>query len=254
MSPARRDFVRWILQLSFLKLCHAQTCGKCVPCRIGLGQLQNLLEQVLDGTATMDTLALIEETANNITDSADCAIGFEAAHMVLAGLQGIRDDYIYHIEHGKCSYSITQPVPCVALCPAGVDIPGYIALVGEERYADAVSLIRKDNPFPTACALICEHPCEARCRRNMIDSSVNIRGLKRMAVDNARANTVPVPAKGALHRKADRHCRRRPGRPFRGLLSGADGASCGGVRAEKPAGRHAALRHSQLPFPQGTAG
>lgn len=164
------------LQLSFLKLCHAQTCGKCVPCRVGLLQLQNLLEQVLDGTATMDTLALIEETANNITDSADCAIGFEAAHMVLAGLQGCRDDYVYHIEHGKCSYSITQPVPCVALCPAGVDIPGYIALVGEERYADAVSLIRKDNPFPTACALICEHPCEARCRRNMIDSSVNIRG------------------------------------------------------------------------------
>jgi len=65
----------------------------------------------------------------------------------------------------------------------GVDIPGYIALVGEERYADAVTLIRKDNPFPTACALVCEHPCEARCRRNMIDDSVNIRGLKRMAVD-----------------------------------------------------------------------
>ena len=121
------------LQLSFLKLCHAQTCGKCVPCRIGLGQLQNLLEQVLDGTATMDTLALIEETANNITDSADCAIGFEAAHMVLAGLQGIRDDYIYHIEHGKCSYSITQPEPCVALCPAGEDIPGYNTLVGADR-------------------------------------------------------------------------------------------------------------------------
>ena len=183
------------LQLSFLKLCHAQTCGKCVPCRIGLGQLQNLLEDVLDGRADLKTLDLIEETANHITDSADCAIGYEAAHMVLAGLRGFKEDYLHHIEHGKCSYHITQPVPCVALCPAGVDIPGYIALVGEERYADAVKLIRKDNPFPTACALICEHPCEARCRRNMIDSSVNIRGLKRMAVDNARANTVPVPEK-----------------------------------------------------------
>lgn len=183
------------LQLSFLKLCHAQSCGKCVPCRVGLGQLQNLMEDVLEGRATEETLKLIEETANNITDSADCAIGYEAAHMVLAGLDGIREDYLYHIKNGKCSYSITQPVPCVALCPAGVDIPGYIALVGEERYADAVTLIRKDNPFPTACALICEHPCEARCRRNMIDSSVNIRGLKRMAVDCARANTVPVPEK-----------------------------------------------------------
>lgn len=183
------------LQLSFLKTCHAQTCGKCVPCRVGILQLAHLLEDVLENRADLRTLDLIEETANNITDSADCAIGYEAAHMVLAGLVGFRDDYLYHIEHGKCSYSITQPVPCVALCPAGVDIPGYIALVGEERYADAVKLIRKDNPFPTACALICEHPCEARCRRNMIDSSVNIRGLKKMAVDNARANTVPVPAK-----------------------------------------------------------
>lgn len=183
------------LQLSFLKTCHAQTCGKCVPCRVGLLQLARLMEDVLENRATLKTLDLIEETANNITDSADCAIGYEAAHMVLAGLDGFREDYIYHIEHGKCSYSITQPVPCVALCPAGVDIPGYIALVGEERYADAVKLIRKDNPFPTACALICEHPCEARCRRNMIDSSVNIRGLKKMAVDNARANTVPVPEK-----------------------------------------------------------
>lgn len=183
------------LQLSFLRTCHAQTCGKCIPCRVGLQQLAHLLEDVLENRADTKTLELIETTANNITDSADCAIGYEAAHMVLAGLEGFRDDYLYHIEHGKCSYSITQPVPCVALCPAGVDIPGYIALVGEERYADAVTLIRKDNPFPTACALICEHPCEARCRRNMIDSSVNIRGLKRMAVDNARANQVPVPEK-----------------------------------------------------------
>ena len=183
------------LQLSFLKLCHAQTCGKCSPCRIGLGQLQNLLEDVLDGKASLKTLNLIKETASNIMDSADCAIGYEAAHMVLAGMEGFMEDYKHHVEHGKCSCHITQPVPCVALCPAGVDIPGYIALVKEERYADAVKLIRKDNPFPTACALICEHPCEARCRRNMIDSSVNIRGLKRMAVDNARANTVPVPKK-----------------------------------------------------------
>ncbi len=183
------------LQLSFLKLCHAQTCGKCTPCRVGLGQLQHLMEDILDGKGTLKDLTLMKETAENISDSADCAIGYEAARMVLSGLEGFREDYIHHIETGKCSYQITQPVPCVALCPAGVDIPGYIALVKEERYEDAVKLIRKDNPFPTACALICEHPCEARCRRNMIDSSINIRGLKRMAVDNAPANTVPSPPK-----------------------------------------------------------
>lgn len=182
------------LALSFLRLCHAQTCGKCVPCRIGLGQLATYLEDVLDGRATMATLGEIERLAKDIEISADCAIGTEAARMVLRGLDGFRDEYVAHIQTGNCTYHINQPVPCVALCPAGVDIPGYIALIREGRCADAVRLIRKDNPFPTACALICEHPCEARCRRNMLDSSVNIRGLKRYAVDNA--GVVPAPVCG----------------------------------------------------------
>lgn len=177
---------------SFLKLCHAQTCGKCVPCRVGLGQLESLINDVLDGNATLNTIDLIEKTARVISNSADCAIGYEAANMVLKGVKGFRNDYVEHIKNNRCICNLDQPVPCVALCPAGVDIPGYIALVSEERYADAVRLIRKDNPFPTSCALICEHPCEARCRRNMIDDSVNIRGLKRYAVDHA--GKVPVPA------------------------------------------------------------
>ena len=182
------------LALNFLRLCHAQTCGKCVPCRIGLGQLATYLEDVLDGRATMATLGEIERLAKDIEISADCAIGTEAARMVLRGLDGFRDEYVAHIQTGNCTYHINQPVPCVALCPAGVDIPGYIALIREGRCADAVRLIRKDNPFPTACALICEHPCEARCRRNMLDSSVNIRGLKHYAVDNA--GVVPAPVCG----------------------------------------------------------
>ncbi len=75
------------MSLSFLRLCHAQTCGKCVPCRIGLGQLTTLLEQVLDSTATPETIDLIEKTARVIQDTADCAIGYEAARMVLQGVQ-----------------------------------------------------------------------------------------------------------------------------------------------------------------------
>lgn len=181
---------------SFLKLCHAQTCGKCVPCRVGLGQLQHLLDDVLDlsNDADLDIIPLIEKTAENIRDSADCAIGTEAANMVLRGLRGFREDYEEHVTNHRCNESIQrlkQPVPCVALCPAGVDVPGYTALVLEGRCDDAVRLIRKDNPFPTVCALICEHPCEARCRRNLVDAPVNIRGLKRYAVDHCGKVAVP---------------------------------------------------------------
>lgn len=180
------------MSLSFLQLCHAQSCGKCVPCRIGLGQLSKLIATVLDGTADMSTVDIIEKTARTIVNTADCAIGRDAARLVLDGLDGFRDDYEEHIIHHRCLAGLQLPVPCVALCPAGVDVPGYMALVGEGRCADAVRLIRKDNPFPTACAYICEHPCEARCRRNMIDDAINIRGLKRYAVDHA--GDVPQPA------------------------------------------------------------
>ena len=179
------------MSLSFLQLCHAQTCGKCVPCRIGLGQLTLLINQVLDGEATMETIAIIEKTARSIVNTADCAIGRDAARLVVEGLEGFRDDYEEHVKHNRCLAGLQNPVPCVALCPAGVDIPGYMALVGEGRCPDAVRLIRKDNPFPTACAYICEHPCEARCRRNMVDDAINIRGLKRYAVDHA--GVVPQP-------------------------------------------------------------
>ena len=182
------------MALNFLNLCQAQTCGKCVPCRIGLAQLSTMIREVLEGEPDDMILDRIESTAQVIVDSADCAIGVDAAKMVLTGLRGFRDDYEEHVYHHRCLGILKNPVPCVALCPAGVDIPGYISLVNEGRNADAVRLIRKDNPFPTACAYICEHPCEARCRRNMADDAINIRGLKRYAVDHAGDVPQPKPA------------------------------------------------------------
>ena len=179
------------LAASFLKTCYAQSCGKCVPCRVGLGQLEKMLAQVLDGPADPELLDLIERTAQSIYYSADCAIGSEAARMILKGVRGFRDDYIEHIEHGRCIGKHNQPVPCVSQCPAHVDIPGYIALIHEERYTDAVQLIRKDNPFPSVCGMICEHPCEVRCRRTLVDDAVNIRGLKRYACEHS--GELPVP-------------------------------------------------------------
>jgi NADPH-dependent glutamate synthase beta subunit-like oxidoreductase len=177
--------------LDYLVLSRSQSCGKCVPCRIGLQAMAELLERLLDGEGNADTVRLLEETAQAAADTADCAIGVEAANAVLLSLRGFRDDYLAHAASGHCLVGRKEAVPCRALCPAEVDIPGYIALVREGRFADAVRLIRKDNPFPTACAYICEHPCESRCRRSMIDDPINIRGLKKFAVN--QAGNVPNP-------------------------------------------------------------
>ena len=140
---------------NFLELCHTQSCGKCAPCRIGLKQLTRLLDRVLDGNADADVLDIIRNAAETIAATADCAIGIEAARMVVAGLKGFEEDYVAHIENGRCSNGRQIAVPCVQHCPAPVVVPGYIALVREGRFDDAVRLIRKDNPFPFVCGYVC---------------------------------------------------------------------------------------------------
>ncbi len=182
------------LASSYLKVYAAQSCGKCVPCRVGLRQLDKLISDLIEGEGDLKTVELIERTAESIYASADCAIGYEAANMVLKGIRGFREDYIAHATGGHCVAEGFQAVPCVHLCPAHVDVPGYIALVAAGRYADAVRLIRKDNPFPSVCAMVCEHPCENKCRRGLVDDALNIRALKLYAVTHS--GHVPVFKEG----------------------------------------------------------
>ena len=174
------------LELSevFLKLSQSQSCGKCVPCRIGISKILALLENLRQGAGSEKDIALIKDTATVIADSADCAIGYNAAEVILSAvdtyLENLRDN-----ENNAVASAYHEAVRCTRDCPAHVDVPAYVALCGQKRYEDALRLIRKDNPFPSACALICEHPCEKHCRRGIIDDAINIRAIKRAVVDNA---------------------------------------------------------------------
>ena len=152
------------LQLSLLEASALQTCGKCVPCRDGLPELAKMLRKIVECKAGPEDLERLKAVAQFICDGSDCAIGYDAAQAVLDGFTRYADEYKAHIEEHSCQKGIAQSVPCETFCPAHVDVPGYIALVGAGRSAEAVALIRKDNPFPTACGYVCEHPCEKRCR------------------------------------------------------------------------------------------
>ena len=177
--------------MAFVDMCSTQSCGKCTPCRVGLRTLRHLLSHVLQGRATMQTIDDIERLARTIYLSSDCAIGFEAGAMALKAVRGFRDDFVSHVTYHACGFSQSTKVPCVSGCPAGVDIPGYIALVGAGRNADAVRLIRKDNPLPVVCGLGCEHPCEINCRRGMVDNPINIRAIKRYATEHMESDYRP---------------------------------------------------------------
>ena len=184
------------VQASLLESEGLQTCGKCVPCRDGIPQLLDMMRQVLRCEADRSTLERMRALAQVVRDSSDCAIGYVAGEIVLQGMDAFADEYESHVERGACQEGVGQTLPCETMCPAHVNIPAYIALTGEGDYAGAINMIRKDNPYPTACALICEHPCERRCRRALIDAPVNIRGIKKFAVDSLHADQVAVPAPG----------------------------------------------------------
>ncbi|MBE3573702.1 MAG: FAD-dependent oxidoreductase, partial [Moorella humiferrea] len=75
--------------------------------------------------------------------------------------------------------------PCQNTCPANVDVPIYIDLIRQRRFAEAYEVIRRENPFPVVCGRVCNHPCEGKCNRAKIDQPLAIRELKRFAADYA---------------------------------------------------------------------
>ncbi len=73
--------------------------------------------------------------------------------------------------------------PCSDTCPGGIHVQGYVALIAQRRFEEALELIREAIAFPAVCGRVCDHPCEANCRRNEVDKAVSTRALKRFVAD-----------------------------------------------------------------------
>lgn len=180
--------------VALIRLYLSESCGKCTPCRVGLAQCAAILDRILAGDGKPDDLELLRKTARMIYEIADCAIGFETGRTLEAALEAFAEDLTSHVEHDFCSRMVSASAPCRDTCPAHIDIPGYLACVRAGRPTDALRVIRNDNPLPTVCGYVCEHPCEIACRRALVDSSVNICGVKRYAADTAEPYAPPAVA------------------------------------------------------------
>jgi heterodisulfide reductase subunit A len=86
--------------------------------------------------------------------------------------------------------------PCKDACPAHIDVQGYVALIGQGKYSEALALIRRTIPFPAVIGRVCNHPCETACNRGEYDEPISICSLKRFAAD-AETEPAPLPAIGA---------------------------------------------------------
>ena len=112
----------------------------------------------------------------------------ELVRIVGDPLESHKEVFASHIDTHNCptgDCDILTPAPCQMACPAGIDVSSYVSLVGQGKYAEAVELIRKDNPFPWICGLVCTHPCEFVCVRGRIDTSIAIMDLKAFAAERA---------------------------------------------------------------------
>ena len=83
--------------------------------------------------------------------------------------------------------------PCGLTCPAGINVQGYIQLIGQKKYDRAASLVMEKAPFPGVLGRVCPHPCEAECRRKRVDEPIAIKELKRFAADRANLEARQLP-------------------------------------------------------------
>lgn len=178
----------------FLEFVQEESCGKCVPCRVGTKRLLEILERICAGEGQDGDIERLIELGTQIKETALCNLGKTAANPVLSTIRHFRDEYEAHIRDKRCPAGVCPGLvraPCQSGCPASVDVPGFVSLVGEKRYAEALRLHRERNPFAAACARVCFHTCEDRCRRSSLDEAVAIRGIKRFMVD--QEVTVQLP-------------------------------------------------------------
>jgi NADH-quinone oxidoreductase subunit F len=170
----------------FLEFTQSESCGKCVPCRMGTKRMLEILTRITQGKGTEEDIDRLYDLSNMIKDTSLCGLGQTAPNPVLSTLQYFKDEYYKHIVDKKCSALVCENLfvtPCEDTCPVGIEVHHYTVLIAEERFHEALELIKERNPFPLICSRVCHHPCETNCRRGKIDKPIALRALKRFVAD-----------------------------------------------------------------------
>ena len=170
----------------FLSFTQSESCGKCAPCRLGTTQLLEILTRITQGKGRIEDIQTIKDLSETIMKSSLCGLGQTAPKPALSTIKYFLKEYEDHILEHRCAGATCDSMvisACQHACPAGIDVPNYVASIAAGNYKKSVEIIRERNPFPAVCGRICIHPCEFKCRRGELDEPVAIRSLKRFAAD-----------------------------------------------------------------------
>jgi putative selenate reductase YgfK subunit len=151
-------------------------------------EINDLMQDIAWGRAGKDHLPAIHELIDQLLQRSTDDQGVDLARSIAETLEKEHEVFESHVRTHNCTSGQCiklAPAPCQMACPAGIDIPTYVTLIGQGRDAEAIEIIRKDNPFPWVCGLVCTRPCEFMCVRGRIDKPVSIKFLKAFAAERA---------------------------------------------------------------------
>jgi len=187
MIVADEDTCMVELAKFFLTFAQAESCGKCVPCRVGGKRMLEILTRICAGKGKLEDIETVQALAEGMNNGALCALGQLTPGPVKATLRYFLDEYKAHIEDKYCPAGVCKALVrarCINACPAGVDVPSYVSMIAQGRYAEGLAIHRERNPFALACGRVCPAFCEEKCRRGDIDQPVAVRQLKRFMADH----------------------------------------------------------------------
>jgi len=170
----------------FIEFTHSESCGKCIPCRVGLDKSLRILNAFTRGKATEADLDKLDEMGRMIRDTSLCGLGQTAPNPLLTTMRHFRHEFEDHIRAHRCRAGVCEDLalsPCENSCPLHMNIPRFLQLYQEGRLEEAFESVVLDNPLPASTGRVCQHPCDNRCRRRTLDSAVNMRDVHRFIAD-----------------------------------------------------------------------
>ena len=153
-------------------------------------EIQELVRDIAWGRAGEDHVPALRNLAKELSASHE-RNATDLGKQVLLAITNHDETFASHVSTGNCATGECVrmvPAPCQMTCPAGIDVPSYVNLIAWGQYDQAIEIIRKDNPFPWVCGLVCTRPCEFMCVRGRMDTPVSIKFIKGYAAEKSLAD------------------------------------------------------------------
>ena len=166
----------------YMQRAAAESCGQCFPCRSGLKKMAAILERLCTGEQHPNDISSLTELATLVYNSARCDLG-QTAPQPLLDVLNTAPHLLTAKVTAQSNYVSVVTAPCISACPSHVNVPDYIEKIRLGQFDKALQTVMDNCVMPGTIGRVCVRPCEAACKRGVVDAPLAIRHLKRFIAD-----------------------------------------------------------------------